>query len=634
MGQAAHDISAKHCGVEWAMKKRGDGILVVTMDGKTEELVHTHNLWGMSDTITRFACVLFLSPSSRKSSGKDRKSSAGRTSDRMRGSASRDRLDNEESGSDGEGGIGGVRGGNTASGSNNENLPLILFNQSKNELKSLNNGFKQLQNRLRTQYRFMINKDDLTRDRLEGVRAIIFSASRTKFETSELKVLQEFMVQGGGIMLLGSEPTEPIDENGIVGGGGDLGLDGEGRSMQPDDYTHVNRLSENFGIAFQNDALVRTVYAKEYFHPKEVLIKSAGMVPSMDRIAEGRPPKDPKAANGGGSGGPASSIDDDEFEPKLEIVYPFGCTLRVSKPATPLITSGVLSFPASRALVACARVGRGTLIGCGAVQMFVDEFISKADNFLLLQNLFGRLTSTIDWKSESVDGDRLEFGEIIPVPDTESLAERLRSCLQETEDLPVDFTTLFDHNLFKFDTHLIPEAVKLYERLNVKHEPLSLIPPQFEVPLPPLQPAVFMPCMRELPPPALDLFDLDEHFSSEKLRLAQLTNKCTDKDLEYFVCEAGEILGIADQLRSLGSKVQANKILEFILRKLVDWKKLDREVNGGPGGHESAMYPPHHQQESQSYVLHESQSPQNSKKFEQQQQQQQSGGGELDLGED
>ena len=29
-----------------------------------------------------------------------------------------------------------------------------------------------------------------------------------------------------------------------------------------------------------------------------------------------------------------------------------------------------------------------------------------------------------------------------------------------------------------------------YEQLGVKHEPLSLIQPQFETPLPPLQPAV------------------------------------------------------------------------------------------------------------------------------------------------
>ena len=41
---------------------------------------------------------------------------------------------------------------------------------------------------------------------------------------------------------------------------------------------------------------------------------------------------------------------------------------------------------------------------------------------------------------------------------------------------------------------------------------------QFEQPLPPLLPAVFPPSLREPPPPALDLYDLDEQFASEKVK--------------------------------------------------------------------------------------------------------------------
>ena len=54
----------------------------------------------------------------------------------------------------------------------------------------------------------------------------------------------------------------------------------------------------------------------------------------------------------------------------------------------------------------------------------------------------------------------------------------MRCCLQESEDVTKDFTSLFDDSLFKFDTSLIPEAVKMYEELDVDHQPLSLIPPQ------------------------------------------------------------------------------------------------------------------------------------------------------------
>ena len=129
------------------------------------------------------------------------------------------------------------------------------------------------------------------------------------------------------------------------------------------------------------------------------------------------------------------------------------------------------------------------------------------------------------------------------LPDTAALAERLRCCLQEPEPLPKDVYSMFDSTLMRFGTASVPEAVVLYGTLAVKHEPLTLIPPQF-TPMPLCTPAVFPPIQRELPPPALELFDLDEQFASERSRLAQLTNKCTDEDLDYFVRECGIVCGV------------------------------------------------------------------------------------------
>jgi len=534
--------------------------------------------------------------SGRKGSA-NRKNSAGRSSSRQRGMD--DGFDDEFAGARMRAGMGMGAGGMTAppNSNTNDSLPLVLFNQTKNELKPLQ-AFKQLQSKLRGQYRFQTNKDELSRDRLEGVRILVFAGSRQRFDSNEVKVLNDFMTNGGSILLLGHEPTEQNQADDAAVNEGNEGV----RSLSPDDYTVINKLSEGYGVALQADALVRTVYAKDYFHPKEVLIQDAALLPTIDRLTENRQHQTGTSKN-------ESKVDDEDNPSKLAIVYPYGATLRVTKPALPLLTSGVLSFPAHRALAAIARAGRGCLAMIGSASMLSDDFLLKADNFLFIQHLFQRLV-TEETRLETIDGDLPEFQEVQPVPDTESLAERLRVCLQETEELPVDFTQMFDSTLFKFDTNLIPEAVKLYERLNVKHEPLSLIPPQFEVPLPPLQPAVFMPCLRELPPPALDLFDLDEHLSSEKLRLAQITNKCTDADLEYFICEAGEILGIADQIRAqqaaasssssassatspTGSQASkapqiqysATMVLDFILRKLIDWKKLDRDGSaGGDGG--------------------------------------------------
>lgn len=99
-----------------------------------------------------------------------------------------------------------------------------------------------------------------------------------------------------------------------------------------------------------------------------------------------------------------------------------------------------------------------------------------------------------------------------------------------------------------------------------------------QVPLPPLQAAVFPPQLREQPCPALDLYDLDDEFASERIRLAQLSNKCTPDDLEYYINEATTIVtaGMGDEvpMRHGTAESQAKQALFFIMSKLASWKKL------------------------------------------------------------
>jgi hypothetical protein len=107
-------------------------------------------------------------------------------------------------------------------------------------------------------------------------------------------------------------------------------------------------------------------------------------------------------------------------------------------------------------------------------------------------------------------------------------------------------------------------------------------------------------------------FDLDEHFASERLRLAQLTNKCNDDDLEFYIKESGEILGVTSQL--MPNKCEASaavsslprlslartlvrssqrllllvalcvcrrspkEILEYVFRQVVNFKKLNPDI--------------------------------------------------------
>lgn len=116
---------------------------------------------------------------------------------------------------------------------------------------------------------------------------------------------------------------------------------------------------------------------------------------------------------------------------------------------------------------------------------------------------------------------------------------------------------------------MIPEVLDLYKNIGVDHKPLTLIPPQFETPMPSLQAAVFPPTMRDLPPPFLDLYDLDEQFASEKIKLAQLSNKCTDEDLDYFVKECGDILGVSNKV---ANPDDPKAILNYIFQEVVKYK--------------------------------------------------------------
>ena len=95
----------------------------------------------------------------------------------------------------------------------------------------------------------------------------------------------------------------------------------------------------------------------------------------------------------------------------------------------------------------------------------------------------------------------------------------------------------------------------------------------------------------------MELFDLDEAFSSEKSRLAQITNKCGEEDLEYYIRyyistvglgvllnfsyslyirECAEILGVSSKLPN--NAHDAKHVLEYVFAHIVEFKKLNQEL--------------------------------------------------------
>jgi intraflagellar transport protein 52 len=412
--------------------------------------------------------------------------------------------------------------------------------------------YKKVARKLKSFFSVGLNKDEIAEDTVNS-KCLVFGNSREKFTPAEIDTLKKYVEDGGSCLFLFKE-TDGAKEL----------------------ATNANNFLEQFGIGVNNDSVVRTVYYR-YHHPKETLIVDGVMSSNMKQAALAK-----LGANGKVTkkfvlpGEPGANRKDKD---NLQYVFPYGSTLQVQKPAVPVLCSGHIAYPLSRPTGAVWQgegKGAGRIAVIGSADMFADDWLDKEDNWKICEVLVKWLLQQGDIDLMELDQDAPEIAEYHRLPDTEQLSERLQSCLQQVEDeLPKDFMKVFDETLFGFNTKLIPETVKLFDQLNVKHEPLTLIPPQFELPLPPLVPAVFPPAIREPPQPALDQFDLDEHFASEKVRLAQLTNKCTNDDLEYFVKESGEILQVSQGLPS--DQRSAKHILFHIFEKLVNFKKLNQE---------------------------------------------------------
>lgn len=69
--------------------------------------------------------------------------------------------------------------------------------------------------------------------------------------------------------------------------------------------------------------------------------------------------------------------------------------------------------------------------------------------------------------SGSCPADRnavFQISDYMMLPDTATLSERLRVCLQEGDENPRDFTTLFDLSIYQLDTASLPKVIKSVPR--------------------------------------------------------------------------------------------------------------------------------------------------------------------------
>lgn len=335
--------------------------------------------------------------------------------------------------------------------------------------------------------------------------------------------------------------------------------------------TNINFLLEEFGMNINSDSVVRQHYYK-YFHPKEAILNGCVVCENMSNELL----KVIKKGN--------QSLLDEKFD--IEIVYPFGATINVINPSNVLITTSTIAYPFNRPVCGYyANEKGGQILAIGSGHMFTDKYIVNEHNMNVWDYFITLLVEkTISFKAK--DFNDVEIHDYTTIPDIIYLADQPKTCLVESFDcdIPADFKKLFDMQLYSINNDRLHEVVGMYEKLGIEYENLKIIKPAFELPLPPIQLAVFPPIFSDLPPPPVELFDLDEAFSSEKSQITQLTNKCfqhseskgfrsiDQKELEYFIRECGRILSITHDDNS-----PAKEVLHTISIKIANYKKLDKE---------------------------------------------------------
>ncbi|KAG8439890.1 hypothetical protein GDO86_005886 [Hymenochirus boettgeri] len=308
--------------------------------------------------------------------------------------------------------------------SDNDTPNTILLSASKREIFTTNSGYKSLQKRLRGTWKIQSLKDEITAEKLIGVKLWITAGPREKFTAAEFEALKHFLEGGGSILVM-------------------LGEGGESKHD-----TNINFLLEEYGIMVNNDSVVRNIYYK-YFHPKEALISNGILNREISKAA----------------GKDVSGIIDDESSGNhlkaLTFVYPFGATLNIMKPAVAVLSTGSVCFPLNRPIMAFYnnKIKGGRLAVLGSCHMFSDHYLEKEENAKILDVLMQWLT-TNDITLNQIDAEDPEISDYTMLPDNHKISQHLRVCLQEGDENPRDFTTLFDMSIYQLDTSSLSKVIK------------------------------------------------------------------------------------------------------------------------------------------------------------------------------
>jgi intraflagellar transport protein 52 len=379
---------------------------------------------------------------------------------------------------------------------------------------------------------------------------LVFVDPILAFSSSDIERLEVHLIQGGSLCFLmasSSSIKQQTSSNSI--------------------NATLHEFLLKYGVQITKDCVVRLSNHK-YHHPKHALIWKGCVHDAAKEWIEIQ--KNGGSATNSTTSRTTANINDDISKTKLSFVYPHGTTLEVTRPATTILTTGSICYPMHRPIMAAweddgtptsretrssALVGSvdgldrrggdggGRILCVGSADMLSDHWLHEEDNSMVCDMMFdfllkrdnnghpekGHIATSGQRRFDPIDChvDLIEDRKCIS--DIRVLSFNFRGCLDGADPLTDDISTLFTTDtdkLFRLRNDSVPEALSLYSSLKVKEEALSLIAPEFLTPMPRLTCAVHLPRFPELPPPALELFDLADQFLPPDVRLAHLTHKC------------------------------------------------------------------------------------------------------------
>jgi intraflagellar transport protein 52 len=387
-----------------------------------------------------------------------------------------------------------------------------VLDAGRHELYSRDKKLSQLAALISAACEVKTYKGPITADLLKGLSSIWFVGPRRDLATEEVTLLESY-VSSGGACLIFSESPPPL----------------------------FGQFVRKFGVTVSDPVIAPTYIC--YIDPHQITVQQGLVNRAVAQFCK---------------------------EPNPTFAFPMGSTLDINLPSVPLLTSGLSSYPLNRPIIAHARIGKGTLTVFGSAHVFSDEWIKCESNGKLAKFIIGLIITKTEALNE-IDAEHPEVTERWYTPDIQSMSERLRSCIHESEKLRPDFKENFDRGFFRMDMSFVAQSERVASILGIKNEPLDTVKPQFDTALPPLTPAVFPPQMREPRGPTLELFDLDDAFASPKTRLAQLAQRTPPKNAEKFIIQASKILGILPNLPE--NKRTGKDVLEFVFTQIVKFKR-------------------------------------------------------------